>query len=98
LSFTSWSGQGQDSTHHFYRLLGDVTGDGTVDQNVLNAITAARGQSISQIATAIGQPATGLMPLSMDVNGDGSVTTTDLALATRSKGLKLSLPTGDTLG
>ena len=67
------------STHHFYRLLGDVNGDGTVDQNDLNEIAAARGQSVSQIATAINQPASGLTALSMDVNGDGSVNTTDLA-------------------
>ena len=79
LSFTPPSGQGHGSTHHFYRLLGDVNGDGTVDQNDLNEIAAARGQSVSQIATAIDQPATGLTPLSMDVNGDGSVNTTDLA-------------------
>ena len=79
LSFTPPSGQGVAATHSFYRLLGDVNGDGMVDQNDLNEIAAARGQSVSQIASATGQPATGLTPLSMDVNGDGSVNTTDLA-------------------
>ncbi len=98
LSFTPPSGQGLSATHSFYRLLGDVNGDGVVDQNDLNEIAAARGQSVSQIASAIGQSATGLTPLSMDVNGDGSVNTTDLALATRSKGHKLSLGSGQTLG
>jgi RHS repeat-associated protein len=96
LSFTPQSGQGRAATHHFYRLLGDVNGDGTVDQNDLTEIAAARGQSLSQIATAIGQPATGLTALSMDVNGDGSVNTTDLALATKSKGRSIAsnLPEG----
>ena len=100
LSFTPTGSQpGVAATHHFDRLLGDVTGDGTVEQNDLNAIAAARGQSVAQIAAAIGQPASGLTPLSMDVNGDGTVNnTTDLALATRSEGRKLSLPPGDTLG
>ncbi len=53
-------------------------------------------QALAQIATAIGQPASGLTALSMDVNGDGSVNTTDLALATKSKGNKLGtgLPLG----
>ena len=96
LSFTPQSGQGQAATHHFFRLLGDVNGDGTVDQNDLNAVAAARGQSLSQIASASGQPATGLTALSMDVKGDGSVNTTDLALATKSKGRSLgkNLPLG----
>ena len=90
LSFTpSGSHSGVGSTHHFYRLLGDVNGDGTVDQTDLNEIAAARGQSLTQIATAINQPATGLTALSMDVNGDGTVNTTDLALATKSKGNSL---------
>ncbi len=89
LSFTPPSGQGLPATHSFYRLLGDVNGDGTVDQNDLNEIAAARGQSLTQIATASGQPAMGLTALSMDVNGDGSVNTTDLALATKSKSRSL---------
>ena len=75
-----------------------MNGDGTVDQNDLNEIAAARGQSVSQIATAIGQPATGLTPLSMDVNGDGSVNTIDLALATAAKNRGNSLKKGLTLG
>ncbi len=97
LSFTPQSGQGQAATHHFFRLLGDVNGDGTVDQNDLNAVAAGAGASrLSQIASASGQPATGLTALSMDVNGDGSVNTTDLALATKSKGRSLgkNLPLG----
>jgi hypothetical protein len=96
LSFAPQAGQGQAATHHFYRLLGDVNGDGTVDQNDLTAIAAARGQSVSQIAAAIGQPAASLTALSMDVNGDGSVNTTDLALATKSKGRSVAsnLPEG----
>ncbi len=87
---------GQTAIDHFYRMLGDVNGDGIVDQNDLNEIAMARIQSLSQIATAINQPASGLTPLSMDVNGDGSVNTTDLALATKSKGNKLGtgLPLG----
>ncbi len=97
LSFSPTGSQpGVAATHHFYRLLGDVNGDGTVDQNDLNEIAAARGQSVNQIATAINQPASGLTALSMDVNGDGSVNTTDLALATKSKGNKLG--TGLSLG
>ncbi|MFI5455434.1 MAG: beta strand repeat-containing protein [Isosphaerales bacterium] len=70
---------GQTSVHHFYRLLGDVTGDGVVDNNDLNAIAAGLGQTT---------PA-GLTPLNADVNGDGSVSAFDLTLATRSKGRKL---------
>ena len=97
LAFTPTGSQpGVAATHHFYRLLGDVNGDGTVDQNDLNAIAAARGETLSQIATAINQPASGLTALSMDVNGDGSVNTTDVALATKSKGQKLG--TGLSLG
>ncbi len=46
---------GQTAIDHFYRLLGDVNGDGIVDQNDLNEIAAARGQSLAQIATAINQ-------------------------------------------
>jgi hypothetical protein len=76
----------QTSVHHFYRLLGDVTGDGLVDNNDLNQIAAAIGQSTPP----------GLTPLNADINGDGSVTAFDLTLATRSKGHKLGpgLPLG----
>lgn len=66
-----------------------MIGDGVVDRNHLNAIAAARGQSLGQIATAINQSATNLTALGMDVNGDGWVDTNDLALATQSKGRKL---------
>ena len=70
---------GQTSVHHFYRLLGDVTGDGIVDNNDLNEIAASIGQSSP----------TGLTPLSADVTG-WAVTAFDLTLATRSKGRKLA--------
>ena len=65
--------------HHFYRLLGDVTGDGIVDQNDLNEIAASIGEA---------SPA-GWTPLSADVTGAGIVTAIDLTLATRSKQRKL---------
>ena len=39
---------GQTAVHHFYRLLGDVDGDGIVDQNDLNEIAASIGET-SQI-------------------------------------------------
>jgi hypothetical protein len=67
------------AVHHFDRLLGDVTGDGVVDNNDLNAIAASLGQSTP----------TGMTALNADVNGDGSVTAFDLTLAKRSKGHKL---------
>jgi hypothetical protein len=70
---------GQTSTHHFYRLLGDVTGDGVVDNNDLNTVPASTVQSV----------AVGLAPLNADVNGDGSVTAFDMTLAARAKGHKL---------
>jgi hypothetical protein len=98
LSFTPPTGRGIGSTHDFYRLLGDVNGDGSVDANDLAAIAAARGQSVAQIATAIGQPASGLTPLSMDVNGDGTINTIDVALATAAKNRGNSLKKGLTLG
>jgi hypothetical protein len=77
---------GQTAVHHFYRLLGDVTGDGIVDNTDLNAIAAVIGQSTPG----------GMTALNADVNGDGSVTAFDLTLATRSKGRKLGsgLPLG----
>ncbi len=71
---------GQTAVHHFDRLLGDVTGDGLVDSNDLNAIAASIGQSSP----------TGFAPLSADANGNASVTAFDLTLATRSKGRKLA--------
>ncbi len=70
---------GQTAVHHFDRLLGDVTGDGVVDSNDLNAVAAAVGQSTPADMTA----------LNADVNGDGSVTAFDMTLVTRSKGRKL---------
>ena len=65
--------------HHFYRLLGDVDGDGIVDQNDLNEIAA----SINETSPM------GWTPLTADVSGAGTVTSTELTLATRSKGTKL---------
>jgi hypothetical protein len=77
---------GQTAAHHFYRLLGDVTVDGVVDNNDLTAIAAAVGQSTPP----------GMTPPNADVNGDDSVTSFDLTLATRAKGHKLGsgLPLG----
>ncbi len=70
---------GTTAVHHFYRLLGDVTGDGVVDNNDLNAIAEAIGLTSPS----------GLAPLGADVNGDGTISAIDLLLATRSKGHKL---------
>ena len=70
---------GQTAVHHFYRLLGDVTGDGGVDQSDLNNIAASINESAQ----------TGWSPLNADVTGAGDVTSLDLTLATRSKGRKL---------
>ena len=72
--------------HHFYRLLGDVTGDGVVDNNDLNEIAAEINLSSQS----------GMTPLNADVTGAGTVTAFDLTLATRSKGRKLGagLPLG----
>jgi hypothetical protein len=70
---------GTTAVHHFYRLLGDVAGDETVDENDLNAIAAEINLS---------NP-TGFAPLGADVTGDGTITALDLTLATRSKGRKL---------
>jgi hypothetical protein len=77
---------GQRAVHHFYRLLGDVIGDGVVDNNDLTAIAAAIDQSSPP----------GMSLLNADVYGDGSVTAFDLTLATRAKGHKLGsgLPLG----
>jgi hypothetical protein len=77
---------GQTAVHHFYRLLGDVAGDGIVDQNDLNEIAASIGES-SQLGWA---------PLSAAVTGDGTVSSLDLLLGTRSKNRKLG--TGLSLG
>ncbi len=72
--------------HHFYRLLGDVTGDGVVNNSDLTDIASE---------LALSSP-TGYTPLSADVNGDGTVTSMDVTLATRAKGHKLGsgLPLG----
>ena len=75
-----------------------MNGDGSVDANDLAEIAAARGQSVGQIAAAIGQPAPGLTPLSMDVNGDATINTIDVALATAAKNRGNSLKKGLTLG
>ena len=70
---------GQIAVHHFYRMLGDVNGDGIVDQNDLNEIAAEIGTTAP----------VGWTPLSADVTGSGSVTAFDLTLATRAKNHKL---------
>ncbi len=77
---------GQTAVHHFYRLLGDVTGDGVVDQHDLNEVAAEIGLSSQS----------GMSPLDASVTGDGTVSALDLLLATRSKGRKLGsgLPLG----
>ena len=77
---------GKVAVHHFYRLLGDVTGDGVVNSADLNMIAAEINLSSP----------TGLAPLGADVNGDGTVSATDLTLATGAKGHKLraGLPLG----
>ncbi len=77
---------GQTAVHHFDRLLGDVAGDGIVNQNDLNEIAASIGES-TQVGWA---------PLSTAVTGDGTVSSLDLLLATRSKNRKLE--TGLSLG
>ncbi len=77
---------GQTAVHHFDRLLGDVAGDGIVDQNDLNAIAA----SINETSELVWSP------LSASVTGDGTVSSLDLLLATRSKNRKLG--TGLSLG
>ena len=61
---------------HFYRLLGDVDGNQTVDNTDLTDITNGLGQ-------------TGLA-LAPDVNGNGTVDATDKALATKSKNRALA--------
>ena len=67
---------GQETTLHFYRLLGDVDGDGTVGNNDINVITAALGE------TGIG--------LDADVDGSGTVNATDRTVALRSRGRALA--------
>ena len=73
-------------THFFDRLFGDVTGDGVVDTNDLDAIAAD---------LTLSSP-TGYTPLGADVNGDGTVSAIDVTLATRAKGHRLG--SGLTLG
>ncbi len=70
---------GQVAVHHFDRLLGDVAGDGIVNQNDLNAIAASISDTMEL----------GWAPLSAAVTGDGTVSSLDLLLATRSKNRKL---------
>jgi hypothetical protein len=76
----------QTSVHHFDRLLGDVNGDGIVDQNDLNEIAA----EINEMSP------TGWTPLSADVTGSGAITAFDMTIATRAKNHKLG--TGLSLG
>ncbi len=70
---------GPVAVHHFYRLLGDVDGDGVVDASDLNEIAA----SINETSPA------GWAPLAADVTGSSTVTALDLTLGTRSKGRAL---------
>ncbi len=70
---------GTTAVHNFYRMLGDVNGDGTVDENDLNEIAAEINLSRPN----------GLAPLGVDVNGDGTVSALDQSLVARAKGHKL---------
>jgi hypothetical protein len=60
----------------FYRLLGDIDGRQVVDNT-----------DISEITAALGQTGVALAP---DVNGDGTVNTTDKALAVKSRNRSLA--------
>jgi hypothetical protein len=62
--------------HHLYRRLGDVAGDAVVHNSDPTAIATelARSSPMSFI------------PFGKNVNGDGSVTSFDITLATRAKG------------
>jgi hypothetical protein len=86
LQFTPRRGRGVGSTHHYYRMLGDVTGDGLVSSADVNAIAAEFSQSSPR----------GWTPLGTDADGSGSVTSTDRTIATRANGHKLrsGLPLG----
>lgn len=64
-----------DATRAFYRLLGDVNGDRTVDLTDSNLILAAYGQ--------IG------INLNSDITGDGVVNAQDRTIAIRQRGRKL---------
>ncbi len=77
---------GTTAMHNFYRLLGDVTGDGTVDENDVNEIAAE---------ITLSNP-TGFAPLGTDVTGEGTISALDQTLATRAKGHSLTkgLPLG----
>jgi Ca2+-binding RTX toxin-like protein len=59
----------------FYRMLGDVNGDHSVDTTDISLITADLGKAAPNLAT--------------DVDGNGSVNATDRILATKAKGHKL---------
>jgi hypothetical protein len=71
---------GQTDVRHFYRLLGDVTGDGVVDNSDLAAVAAAITQTTPP----------GALTLNADVNGDGTVNSIDSALVVRAKGHRLA--------
>jgi len=72
-----------EAKRHFYRLLGDVNGDRTVDTLDRNLVFAALGQSGSQ--------------LEADADGSGTVSIWDwyLTLVNSSRGLDPSLPLDD---
>jgi hypothetical protein len=71
-----------ETWRHFYRLLGDTNGDRRVTANDVNAIAAHQGKRGT---------------FNTDVNGDGVVNATDLALARQqvNKALAASLPLTD---
>jgi hypothetical protein len=70
------TGNGTFATKTFDRLLGDVNGDGQVDINDLNLVTA----SLGMVGT----------DLQADVDGSGAVNQLDRLLVARSQGRKLS--------
>ena len=70
----------------FYRLFGDVNGDGKVDATDVQRITDVIGQVLTDPA----------LRQSADANGDGAVNQTDRTLTNNAKGHKLA--TGLLLG
>ncbi len=71
---------GTTTALNFDRLLGDVTGDGTVNKTDLAAITKLLGKSSHS----------GFIPLNSDVNGDGLVNQLDSTATTRQLGQSLN--------
>ncbi|MHB1558088.1 MAG: RHS repeat-associated core domain-containing protein, partial [Isosphaeraceae bacterium] len=71
---------GPTTSLNFYRLLGDVTGNGIVDAADISAIRNLIGKTTPS----------GFIPLNSDVNGDGLVNAIDELVATRQKGQHLA--------